>query len=232
MSHIRTTPINAYARELLTGTQELLEGCLDMHSDEIFRSEFPDISTDALETLNHVSQCASYMVCLMHAARNSSLALERRNDASRAAQVFGLEMQRQLGHLFPMDHPFWLRFYDRHNKALRYDRLESEDTQEDQSMHHIRNRYAAFFVPLDCLHYLTNQINYTSYELISQSVGWVLAGYYAPNNTADTDITQVYRKALRLVDRMNLPAYKKCVAEIVDQHLQHTRSDSRDKINA
>ena len=218
MSYIRTTPINGYARELLTATQVHLEHCLELNSTVLFSPVFNGLSSTAATQIMHLEQCASYAMCLKHASLNGNLDIDSRNDAARASQVYVLEMQRIVGHLFDIDHAFWARYYDRHNKALRYDHVAVEVAGIHEAMHHYQRRYAAYLVPIDSLHYLTDQVERTSYELIVQSVSWLLAGYFTPDAQSGDKI-KAYRNASRIAGSLDLPDYQTFISQLINKSI-------------
>jgi hypothetical protein len=230
ISYIRTTPINAYARDLLQGAQGLIAETDNVLFARVFSSIFTGVSAESLDILDHVSLCTYQSLCLKHYALDNTQSDARRDMAHQASEIYTLEVTRLLGSLFSFDHPFWTCFYDRHNAALHAKGQMTTLPMNDQAhlTYFLQRHYTMFYVPLDCMYYLHRQqgthikrdqgslcggVPSANYELIMQSLRWLLASLFMPETTIDFNHTKAYRKALSLVDHLNLPQYKEFIIQ-------------------
>jgi len=70
-----------------------------------------------------------------------------------------------------------------------------------------------FFVSLDAMHYATACKNSMNYEILLQSVKWVLIAHYAKLAERQHDVMSMYQRALRLAADCDLPEYKNWIIE-------------------
>jgi hypothetical protein len=236
ISYIRTTPINSYARDLLQGAQDLLFDSDNVLFARIFSAIFTSVSAKSLDVLDHVSLCTHQSLCLKHYALDQAQSDARRDMAHQASEIYALEVNRLLGSLFSFDHPFWTCYYDRHNDALHAEGQMSDMIDIDQASitYHLQRHYSMFYVPLDCMYYLAGEQQHPDnterhrglgmqYEMIMQSMRWLLVALFIPKTIKGFNRTDAYRKAISLVNHLDIPLYKDFIIQKMHDKTVSTR---------
>ena len=207
LEHMRSAPINNISRDLLITGEQLLGDSLTFPDVSCLQALFPAVTSGQVELLSKISNYTTASTGLLHFADKTDPSDSQKRQANSAAYLYLTEAQRLLGHLFPISHTFWTQYYSRHSNCFQYDVPDDHaflETDTTAGIHHFKQRYGLYLLPLDALHYLSEFTQQLTYELLQQSLLATLTGALTPVIPPETRRRDYFSQALRLVSKLNI----------------------------
>ena len=182
---VRMAPFTASIIDTLTGAERHLQDLLDLPFVGMVKNCFPKILPSKLVLIHQVW---TYSIAAFHLRQpfGKSNGITTKDLRRRAARIYELEMQRSLGAIFPLEHPFWQVFYRRQDKELE-----------------------KALIVLDALHYCSTGESQIPYQLLLQVLKAILrASYLEPENSKDH-----YQNAQNLIVTLPLSSLNQWLEE-------------------
>lgn len=180
---------------------------------------FPGIEK-AAPAIHQVAGCCACLVQLLHEKDFGAHLPGEVQLIDASAQIYQREMQRQLGGLFPTNHPYWAQFYKRLQATNRYDRDDGvkqyfSDPARKPGAHHFKHRYGLILIPLDALHDLHGRKKQLEYELLAQSIMEVYYGAFHIKQGTKEIAGEHFRKAISLTKHLSIAQYQAWISGLM-----------------
>jgi hypothetical protein len=233
LAYMRSAPITTTERDLLQSAEEFLDTALPLPIVAMLRPAFEGLPEHALTTIVNIAQCTAAALHLdfAHSTTNSTSDITY---IRQAGSVYLLETQRLLGSLFPIAHPFWQFYYIRRsamNASESGGNARIENGWDCEKLpRYLQERYAMYFLIVDAMHYASECRNKLAYELLLQSLKWILAGFYSGLLGARCNELSMYKRALKLTEPLDLPEFKTWITEMIQSIQIHQYSTDSSKI--
>lgn len=212
LQYMRSVPVYPGTSDQLMAVEKWLWDSPCLPARALVGNEFPEIKTDALNKLAHVQQCCEAIVHLRYVTEHQLENTAQLATIEKAANVYAQELQRLLGSVFHLDDPFWEQYYKRLNNVFYIRKPISPEftaaTPPSLSPLYLQQHYGLFFITLDAIHHCTGLGNSLAYQLLLQSMKWVLTGYYLQQPTKAIERKTAFHNATQLVESLDLADYK------------------------
>ena len=216
LQYMRTAPVSPGTSDQLMAVEKWLWEAPCLPAAALVGGEFTGIKPAIMDKLGHVQQCCEAVVHLRFVAEHELEIADQLATIEHTADVYAQELQRLLGSLFHIDDPFWEQFYARQNSLFDFKNPAPAKLQEEPettiSPLYLQLHYGLFFITLDAIHRCTMGQHKIAYQLLLQSLKWVLTGYYSPRLTVGFRNQEAFHNAIQLVDSLKLPEYKAWLA--------------------
>lgn len=180
LTNIKNVPFTANGVDLITGAEKYLSGLLELPLVEFVKSSFPVVSPIVF---HRTQQVWEYAIAAFHLNQIKGKQADQLSCKlmSTAARIYEIEIQRILGALFPLEHPFWVTFYQR---------LEKEQEKP--------------LLALDALYHCSKGHSKIHYQLLLQILKAILKARYLEMEQQRDH----YQNALRLIGDLRLIAFQ------------------------
>lgn len=151
---------------------------------QAFMSAFPGIDSATQNLINTITYLGARGIYEADRVYDVQISGREIQKPLMFSHFYHSEAQRLLSSLFPSHHAFWSQYYQRY--WLHFSELEeSYNTNTKLNFNAycrlLHCKYAMLYVPVDMMHFLTDQRHLDSYQSIIQSLKWFTVGYNIPN---------------------------------------------------
>lgn len=214
---LRKAPFTARERDILTGLAgEVLQEVRFPAWQQICPVEDDDLGFPV--TIYHcLSACTCSIVELSLSLLSAEINTYRRAQIESGIRILLVELQRQLGAIFPLEHPFWSVFY--HVTApLRIEHWNAETLKsipdESEAIALVRSGLGIYLLPLEVLSCILPNQDQLQSEMLRQSLISVLSAYLLHGVGAGiSKVRSQLAQAAKLSARLNRVFYEQWLAE-------------------
>lgn len=215
---ILALPSGALDPERAKGLKQMLgslEYYLEIPVPSIFHGAFPGLDEQSANDLQRINRI--YALCgnirfvddhHLHDFHSTDDLPSSISDLLHCGEVL-------LGQLFDLQNQFWEKYRWR---VERWNAIEASiDPMSDLAYlgYQLSRRYGMHFVALDALHSLSPARNSVDYELINQSLKWLITSYALRITGRRNLAAEANKTALRMTELLDLPAYPRFAMDVL-----------------